>query len=98
MKKAIIAILVILWLGVFLVSGYLKIQSYIIGIYTKIDISQAEVRDMQRFFREFEAKYDSMDEKTRHEYEKARIGYEIKALNALEPFVGAIEEGNQIGT
>lgn len=78
-------------------SGYLKIQSYVIGVYTKLNVSQAEVRDAQRFWREYLARYDDLTDYQRRELEKRKIEYEIKFLNALEPFVEALEDANQVG-
>ena len=77
-------------------SGFMKTQSYLIGIYTKVSISQADIVDAKRFFTEYLEKYDRLDYYERREMEKLRIEYEIKFLNALEPFVAALEDANQL--
>lgn len=80
------------------VMGMLKASAYVIGIYTKFDMSLVQIQGMQAFFREYEKNFDTMDEKTRREHEKKRLFYEIKLLNAAEPFVRALEDANQIGS
>lgn len=77
--------------------GYLKVQSYVIGVYTGLGVSQAEVRDMQRFWRAYLNTYDAMTDYQRMEMDKERLRYELKVLNALEPFVAGLEDANQIG-
>lgn len=92
-KRSLLAILVL----ILVVMGYLKIQSYVIGIYTSIDLSAPEVQDMQRFYREFHKDIDTMTWEEFRAKEKERLLYEIKALNTLEPFIQALDNGNQIG-
>lgn len=97
MKRNVVFFIAIILLCYLIVSGYLKIQSYVIGVYTKLNVEQAEVRDAQRFWRDYLARYDTLTDYQRREIEKRKIEYEIKFLNALEPFVAALEDANQVG-
>jgi hypothetical protein len=95
--KILIRFLIAIAICFFVVMGFLRFMAHITGIYTKINVSRDEVRDMQRFFREFRSKYDRLNPEDMREYEKLRLDYEIKALNAFEPFVTALDDNNQMG-
>lgn len=97
MKIKLIFLLALSLTSYLIFSGYLKIQSYVIGIYTKINVSQADIHDMQRFWREYLSRYDGLTTYQRLELDKRRLEYEIKLLNAAEPFIAALEDANQIG-
>lgn len=98
MRKLIVGGLVFSALCVFAYMGLMRIHSVIIGLYTKINVSQSEVRDMQMFWREYRSKFDSLSYKDRERFDKLRLDYEIKVLNALEPFVSALDDNNQMGS
>jgi len=91
--QAIAAAVIIL---VMLFSGYMKIQAYVIGIYTEIEIDVSEVRDMQNYYRLYLSKIDGLkDFEEFKTYEKDRVKYEIKVLNSIEPFLMALDRANQ---
>ena len=95
-KKAIVIVVVII-ATLMVVTGVLKIQSYLIGIYTSIDVTVGEVQDMQRVWRGYEAWLKSREDNEALNWEREKVKHEIKVLNAVEPFIQALDRANQIG-
>lgn len=77
-------------------QGLLKVESYIIGIYTEITVSQADVIDYRRFLETYLERYDDLPASARADFEKERLWREIRALNSLEPFVARLENAEQL--
>jgi len=84
------AIILMLW------SGYLNVQSYLIGIYTKLDVHAADIRDMTKYYEQYYGRIEGLrnfeDFKS---YEKDRVRYEIKVLKSIEPFIEALDRAKQ---
>jgi len=76
-------------------SALLTFHSAIIGLYKNLHMNTWQVQQMQHFYREFEKDIDSMDFQAFKEREKKKLWFEVQALNALEPFVQALDKAQQ---
>lgn len=78
-------------------TALLKVQSYVIGLYSGIDVSVHQVESMERHIAEVYDQIDKMDFERFKFYEKRKLHLELEMVKRVKHLVEVLEDANQIG-
>lgn len=77
-------------------SAILNFTAHIINLYTKLEVSIGLVHEMQAYTREFYNHFDELSAEEIKARQKRILFFEVRFLNAVEPFIYALHQAEQV--